>query len=378
MTHKHHKLIVISSGYPNEDGSYLAHTFVQGYVNAARHSYKVVEVIAILPYRPFLKLRDYSYENVNVHYRMYPYAPVGRLKRDKGKIAFSYVYPRLGSILDNVTHIYANFTETAGIFADLLAQKLDMDYVLNVNENRDWLIRMMESGNPLYENAWRHAKSIIRVNVADCELMRKYNPNVVAIPNGFDPAKFNIVDKQECRSKLGIPGDARVIVNIAFYLEKKNQTLLIRAISDLDKSLKSTLKVFLIGGGPMEKDLREEIEKHQLGGIIELTGQVKHDRLNLYLNSADIFCLPSNSEGNPTVMFEALGVGIPYVGTDAGGVPDIITSDEYGFVSPVKDQEALSQNIARAFEKKWDRDAIAAYAKNYTWDSIYAKTIPLF
>ena len=49
---KLHKLVVLSSGYPSEDGTLLKHTFVQGFVNEARHYYEHVEVISDWSGRP--------------------------------------------------------------------------------------------------------------------------------------------------------------------------------------------------------------------------------------------------------------------------------------------------------------------------------------
>jgi glycosyltransferase involved in cell wall biosynthesis len=237
---------------------------------------------------------------------------------------------------------------------------------------------MIKSNNPLYIDTWRNAKELIRVNEADCELFRPYNSNVHNIPNGYDPAKFHPLDKNTCRKKLGIPQDRKVIVNIAFYVGKKNQTLLIHAIRDLEPEIRNNLTCFLIGGGPMANQLEQEIKSCGLEGTVILTGQVKHAELNVYLNSADVFCLPSNSEGNPTVMFEALGTGLPFVGTDSGGVADVITSEEFGYVSKIHDKEALTINLRKALTKEWNHEAILAHADNYTWKSIVLKTLDLY
>jgi hypothetical protein len=124
------KLVVISSGYPNEDGSFLSHTFVKGYVNEAKNYYSCVEVIALMPIKPGNFPRNYTYDNVHVHYARYPFLPVGPLKRLKGKIAFEFTYPYLRKVLKDATHIHANFTETAGIFANLYYEKSGKQFTL--------------------------------------------------------------------------------------------------------------------------------------------------------------------------------------------------------------------------------------------------------
>ena len=89
------------------------------------------------------------------------------------------------------------------------------------------------------------------------------------------------------------------------------------------------------------------------------------------VNAADVFVLPSYSEGNPTVMFEALGCGIPYVGTNVGGVRDIIHSEKYGFIyDNPKDYKTFANLLDKSLNKKWDKNEILNYSKRFTWNKI--------
>lgn len=83
------------------------------------------------------------------------------------------------------------------------------------------------------------------------------------------------------------------------------------------------------------------------------------------MNAADLFVLPSLKEGNPTVMFEALGVGLPFVGTTVGGIPEIIISEDYGFLCRPADPGCLAEKILIALDKEWNRLEIQSYAKNF-------------
>ena len=80
--------------------------------------------------------------------------------------------------------------------------------------------------------------------------------------------------------------------------------------------------------------------------------------------------LPSLSEGNPTVMFEALGCGKAFIGTDVGGIPEIIINSNYGFIAPRKNSKALSIKIIEGLNKRWDKKKILEYSKKFTWGSI--------
>lgn len=381
---KKKKLLIISSGYPNESGDYLAHTFVKGFVNEAKDYFDEVIVLALLPLVPKVikkrmniyekRLQSYSYDNVSVLYRTYPYLPIWPANKFKGKIAHMFLSREISKLVDKDTVIHANFTSPGGVFAHQLTKDRQNGFVLTVHEDHNWLVSEIESLNTDLIETWKNAKAIIRVNKLDIGLLSPYNDNLITIPNGYDHRKFKLLDKDQCREKLGIENSKKVMVNIGFYKDQKNQKLLVSAIKLLPIEIRENVLCFIIGGGPLHQELNEQIHNEGLEDVIKLTGQVKQDELPLYLNAADLFCLSSDSEGNPTVMFEALGVGLPYIGTSVGGVPEIITSDEYGLTCEPGNEVALSSTIEKGILKTWDKNKILSYAKEYTWRNIFLKT----
>ncbi len=100
--------------------------------------------------------------------------------------------------------------------------------------------------------------------------------------------------------------------------------------------------------------------------------------LPLWMNACDIFVLPSLSEGNPTVMFEALGFGKPFVGTKVGGVPEVITSKDYGLLVEPGNSQDLAEKIEVALNKNWDREKIANYAEQYRWENIAEQIMKIY
>lgn len=384
MRNNQKELFVISSGFPDKTGKYLAHTFVKGYVDEAKEYFKKVTVLVLLPYAPFPigkfigkyphKLKSYTYDNVQVMYKFYPFIPFWPIKNLKPKIAFYLYHSKISKLLTDKTIVHANFTNTAGVFAYGLKKKYNLNYVLTVHEDHDWLTEEVNSENKNFVNTWMNASTIIRVNKLDNALLEKYNKNVVTIPNGFNHRKFKPLSIVDCKSKLNIPLEKKVIVNIGFYNNQKNQKLLIDAVSLLEEKTKNGLICFVIGGGPKANELDMYIKEKKLENTVILTGQVNHDLLPVYLNAANIFCLSSNSEGNPTVMFEALGVGVPYVGTNVGGIPEVITSNKYGLLCNPNDEKALSKIIEQGLTKEWNRNEILEFASQFSWKNIFLTT----
>ena len=95
---------------------------------------------------------------------------------------------------------------------------------------------------------------------------------------------------------------------------------------------------------------------------------IPRDKLNYYYNAADLFVLPSLSEGNPTVMFEALACGTPFIGTPVGGVPEVVDSDDYGLLARAGSPEDLATKIQEGLTKSWSRKKICGYAQRFSWD----------
>jgi len=132
------------------------------------------------------------------------------------------------------------------------------------------------------------------------------------------------------------------------------------------------------GQGRREGSLQGQIDRLHLGEKVKLLGSLPGDQLTLWMNACNFFVLPSLNEGNPTVMFEALGCGKPFVGTKVGGVPEVIASDDYGLLVEPADPEDLAEKILVALDREWDREAILLYAERFTWENIAKKIMGVY
>lgn len=205
-------------------------------------------------------------------------------------------------------------------------------------------------------------------------LGKNYGNRMAVISNGFDSKSFYpIINKINVKQKLNLPLDKKVILNVARLYPVKGQRYLIEAVKEIVKYRKDILCI-IIGDGPLREDLKAQIKKLGLENYVQLVGSKPYDGLPFWINAADLFVLPSLSEGNPTVMFEALGCGKPFVGTKVGGIPEIITSEDYGLLCEPANAEDLAEKILIALEKSWDTEKIRKYAEQFTWENI-AKAI---
>ncbi|MFT5620719.1 MAG: teichuronic acid biosynthesis glycosyltransferase TuaC, partial [Flavobacteriaceae bacterium] len=110
--------------------------------------------------------------------------------------------------------------------------------------------------------------------------------------------------------------------------------------------------------------IRDHIENLNLESVIVIVGSIRNNVLPIWMNTADIFILPSNNESFGIVQVEALACGIPVVATRNGGSEEIL-NEEIGVLSEGKDAESLCKAIEKANLIKWDKEKIAQSSDSF-------------
>lgn len=268
--------------------------------------------------------------------------------------------------------VHAHFTWPCGYAAANLDE--DLPSVLTVHENEEWLRELSENGSPKVTETWRDTDAIVRVNEKDVAFLKQFNDSVYSIPNGYSPTEFPPIAPSDARDALGLDSETDVVFGLGALKDRKRWRDLVMAMETVETERES-VSCAIAGHGPNKGRLNRLIEARGLTDVVDVLGFIPQSELTLWMNAADIFVLPSEAEGNPTVMFEALGCGTPYIGTNVGGVPEIVTSEEYGLLCDPGDVDELARNILRGLEREWDRSAIREYAEQYTWDVIVERLV---
>jgi teichuronic acid biosynthesis glycosyltransferase TuaC len=183
--------------------------------------------------------------------------------------------------------------------------------------------------------------------------------------NGVDQTQFKPLNRDACRAQLGLPLDKKIVISVGRLAAGKGHQDLIRAMAEL-RSLRAEL--YIIGGVNPEDDferaLRDLITDLKLDNV-HLVDKVEHAMLPLWYGAADVFSLATKREGCPNVVLESLACGTPVVVNDVGAVAELVTSGRNGYLVPAPDE--LATLLARAFEKNWDRSAVAASMDDRGW-----------
>ena len=186
---------------------------------------------------------------------------------------------------------------------------------------------------------------------------------IVVIPNGVDTILFSPMDRVECRKKLNIPNEQKIVLFMGNLKQIKGLNHLIEAMSRLPDDI----RLILVGSGGERDSLRALAERMGIQARVNFAGSRLHSEIPVWINASDVLCLPSLNEGCPNVVLEAQSCGIPVVATRVGGVSDIIRSSDTGLLVEPAYSDQLSDALKCAIDKKWDRQKIRDSVIKFDW-----------
>ncbi|MBC7289656.1 MAG: glycosyltransferase [Armatimonadetes bacterium] len=159
------------------------------------------------------------------------------------------------------------------------------------------------------------------------------------IENGVDLQQFSPSPDSPVR-------DAPVVLFVSRLIERKGLHFLLAALARM-KDRVPRFQLVVAGDGPLRAQLEAQANSLGLGDRVRWLGNVPHDRLPDVYRSADIFVLPSLSEGMANVALEAAASGLPLVLTDVPGTAELLVHGRNGFVVAPADVESLANAIER-------------------------------
>jgi teichuronic acid biosynthesis glycosyltransferase TuaC len=192
---------------------------------------------------------------------------------------------------------------------------------------------------------------------------------------GMDPAKITIhrtgleadlfrpYDRKMCRDQLGLPRDKPVLATVGALIPRKGQKFVIEALSLLPEAI-----LLLAGKGQDEAALKSQAERLGVADRVRFLGAVPHGELPIVLNAADVFVLPSASEGLANAWVEALACGTPVVTTPIPGARELLTDPAWGKMV-ARDKLAIAIAVDEFLTARPDPEAVRAAVAAYSWEA---------
>jgi glycosyltransferase involved in cell wall biosynthesis len=157
-------------------------------------------------------------------------------------------------------------------------------------------------------------------------------------------------NKQIIHKKYNLPADTLIIGNTAALDDQKDLFTFIDTAKKIltNKSNLPDIKFFIFGRGPKKDALNQYIIDNKLENSVVLGG-FRTDILDI-LPEFDLLLMTSIEEGLPLSIYEAFATRVPVVSTDAGGIKEVVITNETGFVANQKDSTSLAMLCLKVLE----------------------------
>jgi glycosyltransferase involved in cell wall biosynthesis len=167
-------------------------------------------------------------------------------------------------------------------------------------------------------------------------------------------------EKAALKQQLGVQNE-RIILTVGRMSAEKGHADLLHAVALLREKDLPGFRVVLVGDGPEQENLQQLASRLGITPLIVRTGFQRN--VAPYYGIADIFVLPSHSEGSPNVVLEAMAAGLPIVATSVGGVPEIIENGRTGILVSSRNPAALAEALKTVLSSDEAHDRLGTAAK---------------
>jgi glycosyltransferase involved in cell wall biosynthesis len=217
--------------------------------------------------------------------------------------------------------------------------------------------------------------------------------DIEIVPMGINPSFFKRSSEvRDLRKRLGV--GAKAILFVGRLIDWKGTEYLIKALPKILETYPGT-KLLLVGSGPQKRRLVTLSRNLGITNTVLFLGEVGQEELPKFYSLATVFVLPSivndkgETEGLGVVLLEAMACGVPVIGSNVGGIPDIISDGETGLLATPKDPDDLARKIIRllsdeTLRKSLIENGLSLVRNNFSWEviadkfkTIYRNTVAL-
>ena len=243
-----------------------------------------------------------------------------------------------------IEHVHAHFAGMAARTAFWIQKFFGISFSFTGHANDIFAPRNFEIG-------LRSLVDAARVIVTETDFAEKFlrerflghADRIHRIYNGLTIAGFR---------RANFSSASPLIVAVGRLIDKKRFADLIRACRLLMERGRS-FRCEIIGEGPLEKELNQQIHDLDLQNYVKLLGPKPQHEIAEHLAMGTVFVLPSLIDASggmdnlPTVIMEAMATGLPVISTPIGGIPEMVVQNETGMLVPAGDSSALASAIER-------------------------------
>ena len=212
------------------------------------------------------------------------------------------------------------------------------------------------------------ANSVITSGQTVKDLMVQRNrmlpERIVPIPAGVKVLRFSPgIDPMPIYREFGLRAEDFIVGIVAVLRSWKGHQYLIKAVHTLvERGV--PVKLLIVGAGPQERNIRNKIQELKLKDHVFLTGY--RQDVPTMISAMNCLVLPSTeNEATPQVLPQALAMKVPVLGTNVGGIPEVVINYETGLLVPPRDPGALSEALIWIYKQPQEAAAMAERGYHY-------------
>jgi len=223
--------------------------------------------------------------------------------------------------------------------------------------------------SPVIRNIWKNADILIANSEGLKKRAQKFEDRyaIEIIENGVDNQFFAPLKARE-------ETDTIKILFVSRLIEGKGLQYIIpdmkRVSDEVCEKTGKKVKLVIVGDGPYREVLEEIAKNHDCSGFVSFEGRKDKEQVRQYYQKADVFVLPSLSEGMPNVVLEAMACGLPIVMTPCEGSKELVTDN--GIISTI---DSIVDNLVKVctdaeMREKMGRNSLKNITANFMWESV--------
>lgn len=162
--------------------------------------------------------------------------------------------------------------------------------------------------------------------------------DIETVYNFIDDRVYQKKDVSHLKREYGIREDEKVVIHVSNFRKVKRVQDVIYSFQLIQRKIDA--KLLLVGDGPEMSYVSKLVRELGLNGQVLFLG--KQDNLEELYSLCDLMLLLSEKESFGLVLLEAMACGVPCIGTNTGGIPEVINHGETGYICEVGDIETIS------------------------------------
>ncbi|WP_117152167.1 N-acetyl-alpha-D-glucosaminyl L-malate synthase BshA [Paraliobacillus quinghaiensis] len=364
--------------YPSVGGSGVVATELGKFL--AKKGHEIHFITSSVPFRLDNIYANIYFHEVEVnHYPVFQYPPYDLALANK-----------MAEVIDteqlDILHVhYAMPHAICAILAKQMAKR-DVKIVTTLHGTDITVLGIDKSLKKMITHGIENSDAVTAVShslVKQTQEMLAVDKNIDVVYNFVDESEYFYRDTADLRAQYQIKPNEKVIIHISNFRKVKRIQDIIYAFYETRKNVPS--KLLLIGDGPEYSEIHQLVESLGIEDYVLFLG--KQNNIADILSIADIKLLLSEKESFGLVLIEAMACGVPCIGTNVGGIPEVIKDGENGYIVELGDIASIVEKMTNLLlnEGKWEqfsdaavthvRQAFSAEKIVAEYESIYDRTL---